>query len=165
MVVTLSFNTHQLAGRIGGGGATALKHKAPRQHRAVVDTRVSANYWEDVNSIARVLDSPSQGSAKMRGESLKRDACMGEPVRAVSASELWMRAETARRTAKSVCSFAVMSANSASFSQMTMTASCAAEWRKVEELEDAAYEAEMVERSVFGYDDEADDASFWPFSR
>ena len=60
MVVTLSFNTHQLAGRIGGGGATALKHKAPRQHRAVVDTRVSANYWEDVNSIARVLDSPSQ---------------------------------------------------------------------------------------------------------
>lgn len=156
LTTAVCFNT-QLA-RIGGVDA-ALKGKTPRKHR-VVNTRVSAYFWEDVSTVSRTLDTQSRAK---RGDILKSTRT-SEPVRADSASELWQRAETARRTAKRVCSFAAMSANSYNFSHLSMSASCAAEWRKVEELETAAYEAESLERSVRG-DDYDDDDSVWKLSR
>jgi len=138
-MLTVSLTSTQLAG-ISRNGTCALNHRSTRlNHRAARKcvTPAATMYWEDLSAVARAKDSVPQVSAN----SLMRHS-------QYSAHELWHQAETARRTAKRICSFAAFSANGAAFSQLTMNASCAAEWRKVEELEDAASVAEAVEQAI-----------------
>lgn len=105
----------------------------------------AAFYWDDIATDARSLDlCPTNKTVRLSPRQ--------PSSRPSSAKELWDAAENARKTAKRVCSYAAFSGFGSAFSQMPMGAVCAAEWRKVEVLEEEAKRLWVEEQSLFDVD-------------
>jgi hypothetical protein len=60
--------------------------------------------------------------------------------------DLWRQAERERSSAKRMSTYAALSANGAMFAQMQTNAAVAAQWKKVEEMEEAALQLFAVEQ-------------------
>eukprot|EP00740_Mantoniella_antarctica_P003231 CAMPEP_0181348360 /NCGR_PEP_ID=MMETSP1106-20121128/131_1 /TAXON_ID=81844 /ORGANISM="Mantoniella antarctica, Strain SL-175" /LENGTH=164 /DNA_ID=CAMNT_0023460641 /DNA_START=357 /DNA_END=851 /DNA_ORIENTATION=- len=124
---------------VRGFGARA---GAPPRNVAVA---VSAVFSRTDGAAEPRLESKTEATTSAR-----QSNTFGQPrvVAPVSAVELWRAAQNTRAAAKRMTSFAVLSAHGAAFAQLQTNAQMRAMWAEAGNLEEAAFHAWEIEKSL-----------------